>query len=145
MMEASSSFVTSVLTRVTRRNIPGDATLHSYRRENLKSYIHFNIIHPPTFWSCYWFSSFSLFHHYPIYMHFCAPIRATFPSHTILLHLIILLLPYYRRRFQSPFTPVSPACLYLHPYSVQALPLAPSASVSPLMWDTKCRTHAQQT
>jgi hypothetical protein len=30
---------TSVLTRVTRRNIPEDAILHSHRRENLKSYI----------------------------------------------------------------------------------------------------------
>jgi hypothetical protein len=30
---------TSVVTRATRRNIPGDAILHSYRRENLKSYI----------------------------------------------------------------------------------------------------------
>jgi hypothetical protein len=28
---------TSVLTRATRRNIPGDAILHSHRRENLKS------------------------------------------------------------------------------------------------------------
>jgi hypothetical protein len=28
----------SVLTRATRRNIPGDAILHSHRRENLKSY-----------------------------------------------------------------------------------------------------------
>jgi hypothetical protein len=28
----------SVLTRATRRNIPEDASLHSHRRENLKSY-----------------------------------------------------------------------------------------------------------
>jgi hypothetical protein len=28
---------TSALTRVTRRNIPGDAILYSHRRENLKS------------------------------------------------------------------------------------------------------------
>jgi hypothetical protein len=39
MMEALSSFDTPVLTRVTRLNIPQDATLHSHRRENLKSYI----------------------------------------------------------------------------------------------------------
>jgi hypothetical protein len=38
MMEALSSSEISVLTRTIQRNIPGDI-LHSYRRENLKSYI----------------------------------------------------------------------------------------------------------
>jgi hypothetical protein len=39
MKEAPGSFETSILTRVTRRNIPKDTILHSHRRENLKSYI----------------------------------------------------------------------------------------------------------
>jgi hypothetical protein len=38
MMKALSSSKTSVLTRATRHTIPGDAILHSHRRENLKSY-----------------------------------------------------------------------------------------------------------
>jgi hypothetical protein len=39
MMEALSSSKTSVLTRVTWRNAPEDAILHSHHRENLKPYI----------------------------------------------------------------------------------------------------------
>jgi hypothetical protein len=39
MMEQIRSSDTSVLTRATRRNIPGDDILHSHRRQNLKFYI----------------------------------------------------------------------------------------------------------
>jgi hypothetical protein len=39
MMEAIRSSYTSVLKRVTLRNIPENGTLHSHRRENLRSYI----------------------------------------------------------------------------------------------------------
>jgi hypothetical protein len=39
MMEALSSSETLVLARATQRNIPKDGILHSYCRENLKSYI----------------------------------------------------------------------------------------------------------
>jgi hypothetical protein len=38
MKKAPDSSKTSVLTRATWRNIPEDTTLHSHRRENLKSY-----------------------------------------------------------------------------------------------------------
>jgi hypothetical protein len=38
MMEAICFSETSVLTRITRRHIPEDGILHSYRSENLKSY-----------------------------------------------------------------------------------------------------------
>jgi hypothetical protein len=39
MMEAIRSSETLVLTRATRRHIQEDGILHSYRRENLKSFV----------------------------------------------------------------------------------------------------------
>jgi hypothetical protein len=39
MKDELSSSETSILTRVTRRNIPENDILHSHCRENLKSYI----------------------------------------------------------------------------------------------------------
>jgi hypothetical protein len=44
--EALSSSETSILTRATRRNIQEDTILHSYRRENLKSYISDDFCYP---------------------------------------------------------------------------------------------------
>jgi hypothetical protein len=43
MMEELRSSETSVLTRATRRNIPEDSILHSHNREDLKSYVFWDV------------------------------------------------------------------------------------------------------
>jgi hypothetical protein len=46
MKEALNSSETSILTRITLRNIPADAILHSHRREDLKSDMEWNCFPP---------------------------------------------------------------------------------------------------
>jgi hypothetical protein len=53
MLEALSSSETSILTRVTLRNIPEDDILHSHCRENLKFYIAL------TGWALHWICNVS--------------------------------------------------------------------------------------
>jgi hypothetical protein len=48
--EAPGSSETFVLTRATRRNTPEDTSLHSHRRENLKSYIEINMFLGSRMW-----------------------------------------------------------------------------------------------
>jgi hypothetical protein len=107
-------FIT-VFTWALRRSLSTARSNHSIPPHQ----IHFNIIHPPTSWSSYWFFPPG-FPTNILHALLFSPIRATCPAHLILLGLIILNILDKKYKLWSPSL-----CSYLQPvgqYENKTLP-----------------------